>query len=178
MASLAALRSGGPGRRQPFGGHGRRRPFRLSAERGSATAEFVLVGSMLTLLFLAALQLAIDLHVRNVLAACAADGARYAANADVASPEAAAQRTTDLVRHSLGGAAGLSRVVPAVEPVDGAQVVVVRVSARLPTVFGLLPAIPVRVEGRAMLEGAPMPEGAPLSEGASLSEGPPTRPAP
>lgn len=130
------------------------------SERGSATAEFVLVGTMLTLLFLAVLQLAIDLHVRNVLAACAADGARHAANADVASPDAAAQRTTELVHRSLGGAARVAQVVPALEPVDGAQVVVVRVSARLPTVFGLLPAIPVHVEGRAMLEGA-SPQAAP-----------------
>jgi Flp pilus assembly protein TadG len=132
-------------------------PLRAAwSDRGSATAEFVLVGTLLTLLFLAVLQLAIDLHVRNVLAACAADGARYAANADIASPDAATQRTTDLVRRSLGGAASLSEITPALEPVDGAQVVVVRVSARLPTVFGLLPAIPVHVEGRAMLEGAPL----------------------
>lgn len=132
-------------------------PLRAAwSDRGSATAEFVLVGTMLTLLFLAALQLAIDLHVRNVLAACAADGARYAANADIASPDAATQRTTELVHRSLGGAARLSEITPALEPVDGAQVVVVRVSARLPTVFGLLPAIPVHVEGRAMLEGAPL----------------------
>jgi len=127
----------------------------MRSERGSATAEFVLVGTMLTLLFLAVLQLAIDLHVRNVLAACAADGARYGANADIASPDAAGERATALVRRSLGAAARVTAVAPAVEQVDGAQVVVVRMAARLPTVFGLLPAIPVHVEGRAMLEGAP-----------------------
>lgn len=123
------------------------------ADRGSATAEFVLVGSMLTMLFLAVLQLGIDLHVRNVLAACAADAARYGANADVASPEAAGQRATALVRRSLGGAARVTDVTPTVERVDGVQVIVVRMAARLPTVFGLLPAIPVHVEGRALLEG-------------------------
>lgn len=125
------------------------------AQDGSATAEFVLVGAMLTMLFLAVLQLAIDLHVRNVLAACAADAARYGANADVRSPDAAGDRATELVRRALGGAARVTQVAPAVEPLGGAEVVVVRMQARLPTVFGLLPAIPVHVEGRALVEGTP-----------------------
>ena len=54
---------------------------------GSAPVDFVLVGSLVTLLFLALLQLGIDFYVRNVLAACVADGARYGANADVASAD-------------------------------------------------------------------------------------------
>ncbi|MDQ1710340.1 MAG: hypothetical protein QOG49_1725, partial [Frankiaceae bacterium] len=62
----------------------------LRADSGSAPADFVLVGSLVTLLFMAVLQLGIDFYVRNVIAACVADGARYGANADVASPVAGA----------------------------------------------------------------------------------------
>ena len=109
---------------------------------------------MLTLLFLAVVQLAVDLHVRNVLAACAADGARYAANADVDSLDAAEGRARELVDRALGGAATVTDVAPTVEPVGDASAVVVRMSARLPTVFGLLPAIPVQVQGRALLENS------------------------
>ena len=41
-----------------------------------------MVGALLTVLFLGVLQLGLALHVRNTLTAAAAEGARYAANAD------------------------------------------------------------------------------------------------
>ena len=72
------------------------------ADNGSAPVDFVLVGSWVTLLFLGLLQLGIDYHVRNVLAACVADGARYGANADVASPDAGATRANTEIRQALG----------------------------------------------------------------------------
>ncbi|WP_308127774.1 MULTISPECIES: TadE/TadG family type IV pilus assembly protein [unclassified Frankia] len=53
---------------------------RLAAERGSAVVEFVLVGMLLLLLFLGVIQVGLVLHVRNTLAADAAEGARHAAN--------------------------------------------------------------------------------------------------
>ena len=120
---------------------------------GSAVAEFTLVGVMVTLLFLAVLQLGIDLYARNVLASCAADGARYGANADIASPEAGAERARELAERTLGRLAAVAEVTPSVAAGAGRPVVVVRMSARLPTAFGLLPALPVHVEGRSLLEG-------------------------
>jgi Flp pilus assembly protein TadG len=51
-------------------------------DRGSAVAEFVLVGTLLTLLTLSVLQLALALHVRNTVLDAAAEGARFAALAD------------------------------------------------------------------------------------------------
>ncbi|MDQ2661335.1 MAG: pilus assembly protein, partial [Actinomycetota bacterium] len=48
-------------------------------ERGSAVAEFTLVGILLTVLALAVVQLALALHVRNTMLDAAAEGARYAA---------------------------------------------------------------------------------------------------
>lgn len=129
-----------------------RRGWPARGEEGSALAEFVLVGVMVTVLFLAVLQLGIDLYLRNALAAAAADGARYGANADVVSAAAADSYATT-VAHRLLGATPVV-VAGGVEPVGGRAEVVVRLSARLPTAFGLLPALPVAAAGRALVEGA------------------------
>ncbi len=124
-------------------------------DEGSALAEFTLVGVLVTMLFLAVLQLGMDLYARNVLASCAADGARHGANADIASPAAGAQRARELAQRTLGRLAGAVESDSSVSAAGGQPLVVVRMSARLPTAFGLLPALPVRVEGRALLEGSP-----------------------
>src|SRR4029079_2265089 len=96
---------------------------RARDERGSAPVDFVLVGSLVTLMFLALLQLGIDYHVRNVLAACAAEGARYGADADVASAEAGAARANELIRQSVGGRFANAVAAPTQDEVDGAPVV-------------------------------------------------------
>jgi Flp pilus assembly protein TadG len=67
---------------------------------GAAVVEFVLVSVLLLGLFLSVVQLGFALYVRNTLVACAADGARYAANAD-RSPADGAQQTRALIRRSL-----------------------------------------------------------------------------
>ena len=54
----------------------------LTGDRGSAVVEFVLVGTLLVALFLGVLQLGLYLHMRNVVVASLAEGAREAANAD------------------------------------------------------------------------------------------------
>jgi len=128
----------------------RRRP---RGEDGAAVVDFVLVGSLLTLLFLAVLQVAVDFYVRNVLEAAAADGARYAANADVADPQAGADRANELIRSSLGASYAHARPAADVPDVDGAPVVGVTVSARLPLLAWFLPAGPtVTVTGHALAE--------------------------
>ena len=53
------------------------------SERGSAVVDFVLVSILIVTLLLAVLQVAVYVHVRNVVTASAQEGARYAANADV-----------------------------------------------------------------------------------------------
>jgi Flp pilus assembly protein TadG len=121
------------------------------ADRGSAPVDFVLVGSLLTLLFLAVLQVGIDLYVRNVLAACAADGARYAANADVADPAAAAARADELIRTSVGDR--FAHAAGTLTTVAGRPAITVTVAARLPLLAWFLPAGPtVRVSGHALEE--------------------------
>lgn len=106
-------------------------------DAGSAPVEFVFLAGICTLLFLGIVQLALSLHVRNTLVACAQDGARYAANADVsAAPDPAADATTVARRCITGalpdrfaddvGAAAVDR--------DGLPVVEVTVRATLPLV--------------------------------------------
>jgi hypothetical protein len=122
-------------------------------DAGSAAVDFVLVGTLVTLLFLAVLQLAVDYHVRNVLAACAAEGARYGANADVADPAAGAARTNQLITRALGRDYARAVAPLQQDTVDGAPVVTVEVRARLPLLAWFLPVGPtVTATGHALLE--------------------------
>lgn len=69
------LGSSGTGRRAPVAGT-------AAGERGSAVVDFVMVGGLLTMFFLAIIQLTLVLHVRNTLIDAAASGARYGTLAD------------------------------------------------------------------------------------------------
>ena len=70
-------------------------------ERGSAVAEFALVGAILTVLTVSMLQLALALHVRNTVLDAAAEGARYGALADNTLADGAS-RTRDLITSAIG----------------------------------------------------------------------------
>lgn len=127
--------------------------IRLARDDGAAPVDFVLVGLLVTLLFLGVAQLAIDYHVRNVLAACAAEGARYGANADVADPQAGADRANELIRQSLGSSYADATAPLTQDSVDGAPVVTVVVHTRLPLLAWFLPAGPtVTASGHALME--------------------------
>jgi Flp pilus assembly protein TadG len=122
-------------------------------DRGSAVVDFVLVGSLVTAMFLAVVQLAIDYHVRNVLAACVAEGARYAANADVTDPSAGAAKANELIAASLGSRFAHARALPDDVSVDGVALVTVTVRARLPLLAWFLPSGPTVVAtGHAVRE--------------------------
>jgi Flp pilus assembly protein TadG len=71
-----------------------------SVDGGSAVVDFVLVGGLLTMLFVALLQFSLVLHVRNVLIDCATEGARYGALAD-RDAAAGADRTRELITADL-----------------------------------------------------------------------------
>lgn len=97
--------------------------------------EFTLVSVLLVGLFLAVLQVGLIVHVRNTLVACAAEGARFAANADRGLADGV-RRTEALIAQSLSGrftGGTTARVVHE----GGAQLVEVEVTTTLP-VFGLL----------------------------------------
>jgi hypothetical protein len=124
-----------------------------TGERGSAPIDFVLVGTLVTLLFLAVVQIGIDYHVRNVLAACAAEGARYGANADVADAQAGADKANELIEQSLGAGFAHATAPASQDTVAGAPVVTVEVEARLPLLAWFLPIGPtVRATGHALVE--------------------------
>jgi hypothetical protein len=74
---------------------------RLRAEDGSAVAEFVMVGALLTVLTLAVIQLGLALLVRNTVLDAAAEGARFAALADGGLTDGA-DRTRDLIGTAIG----------------------------------------------------------------------------
>ena len=126
---------------------------RFARDDGAAPVDFVLVGSLVTLLFLGVAQLAIDYHVRNVLAACAAEGARYGANADVADPQAGAERANQLITEALGSAYADATAPSTQDTVGWAPVVTVEVHARLPLLAWFLPEGPtVTATGHALME--------------------------
>lgn len=104
-------------------------------ERGSATAEFTLVGVLLTVLALAVVQLALALHVRNTLLDAAAEGARYAALAGSASSDGVA-RTKDLIGAAISSEFARDVTVGSTS-IGGVPVIEVTVRATLP-VIGLL----------------------------------------
>lgn len=69
---------------------------------GAAVVEFLLISVLLIFLLFAVLQVAVYFYVRNVVAASAADGARYGADAGV-SPAAGGTRASRLIARSLNG---------------------------------------------------------------------------
>ncbi len=117
--------------------------------------DFVLVSVLIVGLLLAVLQVAVYVHVRNVVTASAQEGARYAANADVPSGSGA-PRTVLIVAQATSQqtAQGLAcSSVEQVEPDSGLTLVVVRCDGAVPA---LLPALgnllPLSVTGRSIKE--------------------------
>jgi Flp pilus assembly protein TadG len=124
-------------------------------DRGAAAVEFVLVSILLVTLLLAVVQVGVYLHVRNVVAASAAEGVRYAANADRDSAEAG-PRTQEIVAAALNARlAGALAYDPAeVAGAGGATLVSVHVTGAMPTVVAQLGGLlPLDVTARALKEG-------------------------
>jgi hypothetical protein len=112
--------------------------------------DFVLVSALVSVLFLAVLQVGLALHVRNTLISCASEGARLGARAG-SSPSAGAARTRELIAASLSSR--FARDVTADVVLDGdVRVVAVRVRAPLPVLGPLGPDHGFDLVGRAFLE--------------------------
>lgn len=107
------------------------------------------MAALLVFLLLAVLQVAVYFYARNVLAASAADAARYAAAAGV-EPAAGGRRAERLLRDGLDAAdAARIRCSGAVDrdTVSGLAVATVRCQGRIAVLFSALPwpmAIDVR----------------------------------
>jgi len=122
----------------------------LTDERGSSPVEFVLVGTLLTLLTLAVLQLALAIYVRNVVHDAAVEGAYYAALADTA-PAEGAERTRLAITRAVG-ASYAEDVEVGTADAGGQQIIEVRVRTTLP-MLGLI-GLPyaLEVEAHAPME--------------------------
>ncbi|WP_344094743.1 TadE family protein [Microbacterium deminutum] len=73
----------------------------VADDGGSSPVEFILVGTMLTLLTLGVLQLGLSIYVRNVVHDAAVEGAFHAALADTSLDEGA-RRTREIVTRTVG----------------------------------------------------------------------------
>ena len=119
-------------------------------ERGSAVVDFVLVGGLLTMFFLAVIQLALVLHVRNTLIDAAASGARYGTLADRNAADAR-DRTGELIGMALN--ADFARDVSTSEVTyQGIRALEVTVRAPLPVIGLIGPREALEVKGHAAIQ--------------------------
>ncbi len=91
-------------------------------EQGSAVVDFVMVSMLIVTLLLAVLQVAVYVHVRNVVTASAQAGARYAANADVDS-STGAPRTVEIVARATSAQTAEGLACTSAEEVDASGLV-------------------------------------------------------
>ncbi|MEI4270554.1 TadE/TadG family type IV pilus assembly protein [Klenkia sp. LSe6-5] len=129
-------------------------PSAPDRERGSAVVDFALVSVLVVVLLLAVLQVAVYVHVRNVVTSSAQDGARFAANADVPTA-AGGQRTLEVVARALTPATAAGLTCTSADEVDpsGLVLVVVRCEGAVPSLLsGLGDLLPLSVTGRAVEE--------------------------
>lgn len=118
-------------------------------ERGSAVVDFVLVGGLLTVFFLAIVQLTLVLHVRNTLIDAASSGARYGTLAD-RTPADARDRTSDLIGTALN--ADFARDISTSEAsFQGIRTLEVTVRAPLPVIGLIGPGWALEVRGHAAI---------------------------
>lgn len=118
-----------------------------ASEAGSAPTDFVLVGGLLTLLFLSVVQLAFVLHVRNTLIDAAASGARYGSLADRGAADAE-ERASELAA-ALGEQFGSDVTASYVTTGNGTRTLQVRLRAPLPLVGFAGPPGVMEVEAHA-----------------------------
>jgi Flp pilus assembly protein TadG len=131
--------------------HGRLRRRLGRGDEGSAIVEFSLVAVLLVFLLFAVL-----FYVRSIVAASAADGARYAANANVPTSQGAS-RATELIRRGLNDT--VAHDVPCesstrVDPESGLQLSTVRCFGSIHSVLLPLAAlVRIDVQSRSLEEG-------------------------
>ena len=123
------------------------------SDDGAAVVDFVLVSVLLISLFLLVFQVGVVLHVRNVLVASAAEGARYGANAD-RTPEDGAVKAKAVIRDALGSRVADSMTCEPVagEELDGQEVVDIRCTGPMPIVFLPTGAFSLTIHGHAIEE--------------------------
>ena len=119
-------------------------------ERGSAVVDFVMVGGLLTMFFLAIIQLTLVLHVRNTLIDAAASGARYGTLADRGSSDAE-DRARTLIGTALN--AEFARDISTTEVTfQGLRTLEVTIKAPMPVIGLIGPRDLLEVKGHAAIQ--------------------------
>lgn len=121
---------------------------RHGRDDGNVVVEFVLVSILVVTIAMGVIQLAVALHVRNMLISAASEGARLAATNDRGLDDGVA-RTENLLSGSLGGYD--VQVTAADTVIDGALATQVTVTAPVP-MFGFWGIGTMSVSGRALEE--------------------------
>lgn len=119
-------------------------------ENGAAVVDFVLVSALLAIMFLALIQLALVLHVRNTVADAASSAARYGALADRTAQDAQ-ERAEQLIEAALG-AAYAGDVTATVSEVNGIAILTVSVTGPWPMVGMLGPGESLQMSGHALIQ--------------------------
>ena len=121
-------------------------------ESGSAVVDFVMVGALVIVVFVALLQVALGVYARNVLTDAAGDGARRAAR--VGGNEAEARRRVQTLSDAALRRGYVDTVTVSRVPSGDLTIVQVTVKAPFP-VLGLLgPGGTLTVTGRAVGESS------------------------
>lgn len=130
--------------------------MRRGRDDGAAVVEFVFISVLLVALLFAVLQVGVYFYARNIVAASAADAARYAAAAGVPT-SAGGPRARELVAHGLGSADGISCTsAPGIDEKSGLPVTTVRCRGKIKALFAPV-HIPLRIDATsaALRETAP-----------------------
>jgi hypothetical protein len=132
-------------------GAGRGRVTEAAAgERGSAVVDFVMVGGLLTMFFLAIIQLALVLHVRNTLIDAASSGARYGTLADRGAADAQ-ERAGTLIKVALN--AEFAQDISTSEVTfQGLRTLEVTIKAPMPVIGLIGPRDMLEVRGHAAVQ--------------------------
>ncbi|GAA5229524.1 TadE/TadG family type IV pilus assembly protein [Arthrobacter cryoconiti] len=118
-------------------------------ESGAAVVDFVLVAALVSVMFLALIQLAVVLHVRNTVADAASSAARYGALAD-RSTQDAQDRAELLLKTALGD--GYAQAVSAeVTSSQGVSIMSVSILAPLPLIGLFGPGKSLEMSGHALI---------------------------
>lgn len=116
---------------------------------GSAVVDFVLVGALVTVIFVSLLQLALVLHVRNTMADAASSAARYGALGDRSANDAR-DRAIFLVDAALGENY-IQDVSVSVQTQEGLEVLKVSINAPMPLIGLFGPARSLEMSGHAVI---------------------------
>lgn len=136
--------------REPCRSRGGAEPGWRTDERGSAIVDFVLVGGLLTMFFLAIIQLTLVLHVRNTLIDAAASGARYGTLADREASDAE-ERAATLIGSALN--ADFAQDISSTEVTfQGLRTLEVTIKAPMPVIGLIGPRDVLEVKGHAAIQ--------------------------